>query len=466
MRKSTFIAALSALLTLGAGCKSFLDPSEVGRYEKDPLTVKILDQIDPAVEAPDPEFVNATLPTQDDLTVDASDYRITAGDTLTISVADLVGTGAETIMTRRVSESGNVSLQLLREPVAAEGMTEIELQQRIADAYRDANIITDAQVSVIVADRQGATFNIFGAVSQPGRYPVPEADFRLIDALVMAQDVTAAVGIEDIYIIRKTGEGASQQQPAAQPTTTPRRNTGEDPLAPQSQATPDSNPVKNVALFQAETSQQPRARQDDERRYTTIDGRPVEINPDGSSQAGQTTPRPRSGQSNFAFNAPSEPTDRRVIRIPWIDLQNGNLKYNVVIKPEDTIYVPQPVVGEYYMGGHVSAPGAYSLSGRKITLTQAVIAARMLDPLAIPARTEIRRRIDDNEVLIARVDLEKIFNGEAPDIYLKKDDSVSVGTNAIAPFLLAVRNGFRVAYGFGFLYDRNFYDDDDDRFNN
>ena len=31
-----------------------------------------------------------------------------------------------------------------------------------------------------------------------------------------------------------------------------------------------------------------------------------------------------------------------------------------------------------------------------------------------------------------------------------------IGTNALAPFIAAIRNGFRFTYGFGFLYDRNF----------
>ena len=58
--------------------------------------------------------------------------------------------------------------------------------------------------------------------------------------------------------------------------------------------------------------------------------------------------------------------------------------------------------------------------------------------------------------LTARIDVAKIFNGEEPDIYLKPDDQVLVGTNAIAPFLAALRGAFRITYGFGFLYDRNF----------
>jgi hypothetical protein len=35
---------------------------------------------------------------------------------------------------------------------------------------------------------------------------------------------------------------------------------------------------------------------------------------------------------------------------------------------------------------------------------------------------------------------------------------IDVGTHAIAPFLLTIRNSFRLTYGFGFVYDRNFAD--------
>jgi hypothetical protein len=31
-----------------------------------------------------------------------------------------------------------------------------------------------------------------------------------------------------------------------------------------------------------------------------------------------------------------------------------------------------------------------------------------------------------------------------------------VGTNAFQPFVASFRNAFRITYGFGFLYDRNY----------
>jgi 5-formyltetrahydrofolate cyclo-ligase len=79
----------------------------------------------------------------------------------------------------------------------------------------------------------------------------------------------------------------------------------------------------------------------------------------------------------------------------------------------------------------------------------------------VPWRTQVIRRIQgEDKQIFATVDLTKIFNGEEPDLYLKKDDKVIVGTQFWAPFLAALRNGFRITYGFGFLYDRNYYDDD------
>ena len=41
-------------------------------------------------------------------------------------------------------------------------------------------------------------------------------------------------------------------------------------------------------------------------------------------------------------------------------------------------------------------------------------------------------------------------------VTLKPDDQILVGTNAVAPFIAAIRGAFRATYGFGFLYDKNF----------
>jgi polysaccharide biosynthesis/export protein len=95
-----------------------------------------------------------------------------------------------------------------------------------------------------------------------------------------------------------------------------------------------------------------------------------------------------------------------------------------------------------------------------------VIAARMLDQLAVPERTDIIRRVGPNKEVYVRVNLAKIFEGTEPDIFIKPNDQVVVGTNALAPFLSALRGAFRFTYGFGFLYDRNFAAEENNRIGN
>jgi hypothetical protein len=188
------------------------------------------------------------------------------------------------------------------------------------------------------------------------------------------------------------------------------------------------------------------------------DRRPTMAPAGGTTMTGGTSLSTGSGggrRGAFEFNDLRAPENVKVIRIPLNRLRNGELQYNVVIRPKDTIIVQNLPVGEYYMGGHVGSPGAYTLTGRKITLKQAVISARMLDQLAIPERTDIVRRLGPDREVFVRVDLSKIFAGEQADIFLKPDDQVMVGTNAIAPFLAALRGAFRFTYGLGFIYDRN-----------
>jgi hypothetical protein len=57
---------------------------------------------------------------------------------------------------------------------------------------------------------------------------------------------------------------------------------------------------------------------------------------------------------------------------------------------------------------------------------------------------------------IVRVNLRAIAEGTQPDIILKSDDMVNIGTNFWALPLAVLRNGFRASYGYGFILDRNF----------
>ncbi len=149
--------------------------------------------------------------------------------------------------------------------------------------------------------------------------------------------------------------------------------------------------------------------------------------------------------------------ETRIISIPVKPLQSGEARYNIVIRPGDVISVPNPEAGKrYYVMGHIRGPGAYSIPMEGITLKAAVAAAGGLDPYAWPSRCEIARRIGPDQEQLYPVNLDRVFSGKDPDVRVKAGDVINVGTHPLSPFLAAIANGFRLAYGFGFVYDRNF----------
>ena len=150
----------------------------------------------------------------------------------------------------------------------------------------------------------------------------------------------------------------------------------------------------------------------------------------------------------------------RVIEIPADKLRAGDPRYNIVIRPGDSIHVPVDVTGEYFIYGNTNFQGAVPMFGRPITLKMAVAAAGGLGPLAWPRRCEVTRRIGRNREETVMVDLDKIASGEQPDFFIKPLDLINVGTHSTARWRAVLRNAFRATYGFGFIYDRNFADRD------
>jgi len=146
----------------------------------------------------------------------------------------------------------------------------------------------------------------------------------------------------------------------------------------------------------------------------------------------------------------------RVIEIPADELRAGNPRYNIVIKPADSIHVPVDMIGEFCIMGNVNRQGYINLTGRPMTLKMAIAAAGGLGPLAWPKRCEVVRRLAKDKEETVMVDLDRIALGEQPDFFIKPDDLINVGTHPTSRWRAVLRNAFRATYGFGFIYDRNF----------
>ncbi len=181
----------------------------------------------------------------------------------------------------------------------------------------------------------------------------------------------------------------------------------------------------------------------------------------GESGRGFPTQNTAAGVSKLPMELEWEQAiQTRLIRIPADKLLAGDPRYNIVIKPGDTIHVPVDIIGEFAIMGNVNRAGFINITGRPMTLKMAIAAAGGLGPLAWPKHVEVVRRVGAKKEEIVLVDLDKIAAGEQPDFFIKPNDLVNVGTEATTRWRAVLRNAFRAAYGFGFVYDRNFADID------
>ncbi len=146
----------------------------------------------------------------------------------------------------------------------------------------------------------------------------------------------------------------------------------------------------------------------------------------------------------------------RLLEIDYHELIAGQSRWNIFVRPNDFINVVPPPTGVVYIDGEIARPGPYDLpASGQLTLSRLVAAAGGLGPLAIPERVDLVRRVGGDREAVIRVNLAAIRERTEPDIALKSDDHVIIGTNWIAQPLAVIRNGFRMTYGFGFLVDRN-----------
>ena len=477
----TLAALVTCLLILnGCGVKSWLDQSELARNQGGRLVVPILSSIDPIDEA-ESEFLGSQEVRPDDLKVVATDYVIGRNDLITVSVFDLVNGGIESVRTSRVSETGMLSLPGMPDPIKASGLTEADLQKAIVEAYRASGILQKAQVSVQVVEARGRTFNITGAVQRAGQYVILESDFRLLNAIIQAGGETYPS--EYLYVIRKVKDEKPVEAPTTQPEKRPTTVPTVDPLAPRS-AAGGAQPIfafEEPAKTATDAAKPPTTQPPDERRFIFLDGKPHLVDPKTGQPVEQTvvdmprapTTQPSTtapttditiSQPAYEFGSSLGPDEQRVIRVPYKELRNGDLRYNIVIRPNDVIILPLPTQGFYYMGAHFQQPGVFNLTGQHITLKQAVISAHMLDGYGVPNKTDVIRRIGIDKEVFVRVNMGRIFEGRQPDLFLKSNDVVVVGTDWYPPFLAAIRGAFRLTYGFGFLYDRNYAPSQKQRF--
>ncbi len=459
----------AALFAGPIGCEtdSWMDPSVVGRWEHTPITMPILDRID-VIESRDQLPVTMSQVTPEDLMPDFNEYSIAPSDTIAVIIFELVDPGQEAAYQRQVDATGLVRLPFVG-PVKAAGKTASQLEDHIADLLERRDIIRNATVSVIL---QNSTQNTFTVIASPltggtrsGLFTIPSPNFKLIDALAMANGIPDRT--QRLLIIRETA--LSDSVSGAVPEGV--GDEGDEPVevAPPAPDDPsqlidelldgvDGGAGTGPAVTPGGEAAAPPAGlgssldSGGQAQWVNVGGEWVRV---GSEKAG-------SQGAGISDNeaALSEVVTQRVIEVPYDRLNEGDMRYNIVIRPGDKIKVPGQQGGFVYLGGAINRPGAYNIPGEKdLTLKQLIVSGGGISAIGIPERVDLVRRIGNSQEATIRINLRAIFNGTEPDLFLKANDVINIGTNMAATPLAIFRNGLRATYGFGFVLDRNFNTD-------
>lgn len=348
------------------------------------------------------------------------------------------------------------------------------------------DIVADPLVSVVVEQRRQQLFFITGAIQGAGPYAVPSADYRLLEAMAVAGGVPEYT--DEILIIRQiplSDAGGRMQplNPEDQFRGTPRPaqpregesllNVIEELSAPGALG----GPMGGVVPVMMQPAGQPPIDLIDAPRGGE---RPSAAGEAATAAERQMEPRWRYRDGRWTREALPAATRRpidarisegprdirgelftqRVIRVPTKPLAAGDARYNIVVRPGDVIRVPPNESGVFYMDGQINRPGVYNLpTVGRMTLTRAIAAGSGLSPIAIPERVDLTRIVGPNEQATIMLNFRAIREGTQPDVYIRRDDVINIGTNFWATPLAVVRGGFRTSYGFGFLLDRNFGND-------
>ncbi|MCX5632483.1 MAG: polysaccharide biosynthesis/export family protein [Phycisphaerae bacterium] len=502
------------------GCsKDHLDPTQIGRFRSAPAVNVILDSLGVAEETV-ASYEGAEDPKPADVIIQEQDYAFSSGDTIRISIFELLQEGQPYVDNYIVSESGNISIPEIGQ-IQAAGLTETQLEEEIRNSL-SPGILKSPSVTISLQNSLSRTFTILGdGVSNPGRYNIPRYDFRLMDALAVAGSARQ-FNVSYLYVVRRLtgqeqlGEQVGQESPMdLKPVETGKQidaNNAEEKINQEmlevieptfsradsgglviasaemvtkeqleTLAIPETVGDSNNDNAQHEISSTMPEAQENEGRIEWVfrDGKwvpvkigePVAVEPEKQADLKpQFKPQPAKQKETKPVEPETKPLPEqygwediqsagiqsRVIRIPKDKLYGGDPRYNIVVKPQDTVTVQLDVVGEFYVLGNVNNQGVINLTGRPMTLKMAIAAAGGLGPLAWPKKCEVIRRIGEKKEEMVMVDLEKIANGSQPDFFIKPNDVINVGTHGIARYLAVLRNAFRATYGFGFIYDRNF----------
>ncbi|MHC4991057.1 MAG: polysaccharide biosynthesis/export family protein, partial [Planctomycetota bacterium] len=435
-----------------AGCEvhGFFDPSKTGRFEHMPTTIPILERIDVIEDAVDP-WGETTSVTPEDLVPTEVAYKLSPGDLVTVQIFELYEPGRWHATSSRVDAGGFFRVPEVGD-VQAGGLTAQQFEEQLIQLL-DQQVLPNPLVDVIVEAATGLRYTLYGAVAAPGMYALQSPDLRLVDALAIAGGLP--LDTNRVYIVRQVNL-SEEVLPGFRRDQVP---------GPPTQAEPEEPVDIEELIRQLErgggetggggTPPQPGVLSTQDQPTVDVDDlRPQPERPQADRPGIVQPPERREDEPTFIFDPvrgewipvrrqPAGPgagppgetiasalVAERVIEIPFQQLKRGDSSQNVIIRPGDRVYVQEAAQGVVYLEGEVFRGGVYALppSGF-LTLSRLIAAAGGLGPLAIPERVDLTRVVGHNREATVRLNLAAIRTRTEPDVVLRPNDHVIVGTN-------------------------------------
>ena len=315
------------------------------------------------------------------------DYVIGNGDLLGIFVFDVEELSRDV----RVSQTGTIGLPLLPVRLHVAGLTEMQVEQKIAEMLESNGLVTHADVSVSVKEHKSKPITIVGAVSHPMVY---EADHpvTLLEVLAEAGGISSDAG--DTIIVSRPSQDAlpdSGEPPEIGP---------EQPLPAKASAADASAP----------------------RPATAPQGATKDPAPAGS----QSTSGAVATSSNPSASAEPPPLTNTITINLSDAMETGDLKNNIPLQAGDVVTVPH--AGVVYVLGAVGRAGGYVLSNDRTQLTTMKILS-LAGGLTRTAKSEkavIVRKDNMGQQHEVPIDLKKVLNRKAEDLQLQPSDILYV----------------------------------------
>lgn len=304
------------------------------------------------------------------------DYVVGAGDVLSVQVFDV----PELTRDVRVSQTGTIALPLVKTRLRASGLTESQIEQKIAEVLEAEGLVTQPQVSVAVKEKKSNPITIVGAVAHPMVY---QADGPVTLIQVLAQAGGIAPDASDTVII-------TRQAPSL-----PSGPEGAASSASAGSVEPPAGPP-------------------------TID--PQDVTPAGDG------PKPAAAE-------PPPLTNTITVNLNEL-LSGGNPGSNIPLQGGDIVTVPH--AGIVYVLGAVKRPGGYVVSNDRLQLTtlKVLSLAGGLDSAAKTDQALIVRRDGNGQQHQVPVDLNKVLKLQSEDVRLQPSDVLIVPKSGTKQTLL------------------------------